>query len=435
MATVIEHMYQCSSLFPLRGLHRQGIAWERLRRATGHSALLKVSYLNRWHQNHHFAIVIAIVDSFFLIMTGSACVHSNKSRTLPWLSNSVLPSTTLQPTIDNQTRTRLSSPRFLIIIKSVNPLHQPSRHSKKENSMSLPISNVDAYSNSWPSALRCDQPATAGTHVFTNAMRVLQLSLLSFIVLRSTARHGSTAALIGLSLIIGGFLHDIGLGLGLPGIVNAATTATTTTLPTTTVYSPITPPTNTCLLESAGECASSVNARSTLCLLSLAFTVILLALITSHLHRSIPAPSKSTSHRLLAGRFPASGSASKPPTSMESIPDAADRRTNYATSRNKTRPIRIILAGTLAISFLFAMLLPVVLADPGREVTERSAQDGISPIWITCYSTTTTWLPVVTITAPPVLRSGSVCTEADPAVCPVVGGRKTGIPARVVSAA
>lgn len=228
-------------------------------------------------------------------------------------------------------------------------------------------------------------------------MRVLQLSLLSFIVLRLIGRHESTTTLTGLSLITGGFLHDIGLGH--PGISDAFTADTA--IPTTTKNGQITPPTNTCLLESAGESASSGNTRSALWLATLASTVLILALITSHLHRSMPARPKSASHRPLAGRFP--GSASKAPTSMESIPDAADRRTNYATSRNENRPIRTTLAGTLAVSFLFAMLLPVVLADPGREVTERSAQDGISPIWITFYSTTTTWLPVVTITAPPVL--------------------------------
>jgi uncharacterized membrane protein len=74
---------------------------------------------------------------------------------------------------------------------------------------------------------------------------------------------------------------------------------------------------------------------------------------------------------------------------------------------------------------------------------EASPQD-LPPIWVTYYSTTTVWLPVVTVTAPPVANSaqtapiseagitwqtaqpaiGTVCTEKDPAVCPIVLGRK-----------
>jgi hypothetical protein len=75
---------------------------------------------------------------------------------------------------------------------------------------------------------------------------------------------------------------------------------------------------------------------------------------------------------------------------------------------------------------------------------EASPQD-LSPIWVTYYSTTTVWLPVVTVTAPTVANSapstapiseagitwqtaqpaiGTVCTEKDPAVCPIVLGRK-----------
>ena len=123
--------------------------------------------------------------------------------------------------------------------------------------------------------------------------------------------------------------------------------------------------------------------------------------------------------------------------------------------------IRTKLAGTLLGLIFLAILLPLALAaDPqvNFEVTERSAQGGesgdVSPIWITYYSTTTTWLLAVTVTAPPVLsssptptgsadetaagtnwpgspsseRSGHVCIEVEQAVCPIVEGRKTGVP-------
>jgi hypothetical protein len=118
------------------------------------------------------------------------------------------------------------------------------------------------------------------------------------------------------------------------------------------------------------------------------------------------------------------------------------------------------LAGTLLGLIFLAILIPVAFAvDPSPEVTERSAAaaqggDDVSPIWITYYSTTTTWLPAVTVTAPPVLdpspmptgstdgtaagtnwpgspsseRSGHVCIEVEQAVCPIVEGRKTGVP-------
>jgi hypothetical protein len=128
-------------------------------------------------------------------------------------------------------------------------------------------------------------------------------------------------------------------------------------------------------------------------------------------------------------------------------------------------PTRTTLPTTIAILFLIALLIPMAFADPNPEVTniKRSAQgDGdISPIWITYYSTTTTWLPAVTVTAPPVVEasspttgsvetsvgtdwssipvpttgSGSVCTEAAQAVCPVVEGRKMGVLVRVVAVA
>lgn len=105
----------------------------------------------------------------------------------------------------------------------------------------------------------------------------------------------------------------------------------------------------------------------------------------------------------------------------------------------------------ITIVLLIAILIPMAFAaDPNPEVTkiERSAaQEGgdISPIWITYYSTTTTWLPAVRVTAPPVLGasptavvatngvaetdwskgSESVCTDVEQAVCPIVeGGRR-----------
>jgi hypothetical protein len=80
---------------------------------------------------------------------------------------------------------------------------------------------------------------------------------------------------------------------------------------------------------------------------------------------------------------------------------------------------------------------------------EASPQD-LSPIWVTYYSTTTIWLPMVTVTAPPVANSapstapiseagitwqtpqpaiGTLCTEKNPAVCPIVLGRKAWQPA------
>jgi hypothetical protein len=78
-------------------------------------------------------------------------------------------------------------------------------------------------------------------------------------------------------------------------------------------------------------------------------------------------------------------------------------------------------------------------------MAREAAPQDTSPIWITYYSTTTVWLPVVTVTAPPVANSapstapiseagltwqtaqpaiGTVCTEKNPAVCPIVLGRK-----------
>lgn len=95
------------------------------------------------------------------------------------------------------------------------------------------------------------------------------------------------------------------------------------------------------------------------------------------------------------------------------------------------------LGGALAVLLLIVLLIPMAFADSSPEATKwkRSAQnDDVSPIWITYYSTTTVWPPAVTATTPLGLGS-SVCTEADPAVCPIVEGRKTGVPPHVVTVA
>jgi hypothetical protein len=78
------------------------------------------------------------------------------------------------------------------------------------------------------------------------------------------------------------------------------------------------------------------------------------------------------------------------------------------------------------------------------------ADTGTSPVWMIFHSTTTVWLPAVTVTAPretssseptekPVSVAGNgggcgpsaeveICTEGDPAVCPIVLGRKPWTP-------
>ena len=216
-----------------------------------------------------------------------------------------------------------------------------------------PISHFYTCPDGWPPGVWCDyypdgQPAGApSTHALQNAMLVLKLSLLAFIALRLVSRRASLSALIGLCLIAGGFLYDVGFRIPSVEAVDVPTTTTIT----------------------------------------------------------ITAP-----------------------------------------------------------------LIPIAFASPHDEkLTQRSAAaaqgDVVSPIWITYYSTTTTWLPVATVTAPPVqgamissvvttdsvdssvmtgvdwpenslpAEPGSVCTEADQAVCPIVEGRKTGSPPRVVSAA
>lgn len=76
----------------------------------------------------------------------------------------------------------------------------------------------------------------------------------------------------------------------------------------------------------------------------------------------------------------------------------------------------------------------------------RAPQTTLPPVWLTYYSTTTTTLPVVTVTAPPCTEENqavcavvpwqplppdvpAMCTEANPAVCPIVLGRKDWRPA------
>lgn len=247
------------------------------------------------------------------------------------------------------------------------------------------------------------QHTTASTHALNHAIQVLEFTFLTFVVLGLLVRYASIGALVGLSLIVGGVLHDFGIGLH--GVDAATTTAKT-------------------VLESAGDCAASGRPHSVLWSLAAALTVLVLALVTVHLHRCLP-ESKNTT-----------------------------------TSNNRTLPVRTNLAGTLSILTVLAILIPMAFAaDPKSniELTKRSAAaaadggDDISPIWITYYSTTTTWLPAVTVTAPPVLGAsptptmstdvtaaetdwlgvpistglGHVCTEVEQAVCPIVEGRKT----------
>jgi hypothetical protein len=265
------------------------------------------------------------------------------------------------------------------------------------------------------------QPATAAsTHALNNTTRVLKLSLLAFIVLRLFARRASIGALIGLCLIAGGFLYDIGFGL--PG-ADAATAKTTTDLIASS------PKTN--ILGSAVEYAGTWSVPWST---SAALAVLILALVTGHLHAYLPG---------------------------SSIP-ITNGRIFTTTNSSETPPSRKNLSTTITILLLIAIFIPTAFAvdrNPEAMNIKRSAQGGgdMSPIWITYYSTTTTWLPAVTVTAPPVWgvlstptgsadvtaagtdvlsvpRSGSVCTEVDQAVCPIVEGRKTGMPPRVGAA-
>jgi hypothetical protein len=317
----------------------------------------------------------------------------------------------------------------------------------------------------WPSGVWCDhhhpgdQPATASTQaLLNNAIQVLQFSLLTFVVLRLLARFASIGALVGLCLIVGGFLYDVGFGVS--GVDAAATTTTTSLIAT--------PSTKTSIVESAGACAGSGYPRSATLwwILSAALTVLALALVTGYLRRGMPGLSGLATYRPLAGHL---STGSKPVTPMENL------RANPVNSKITTKPggseyvsTRNNLPTTITITVLLllllvAILIPTALAvDPTPKPTniKRSAAaaqggDDISPIWITYYSTTTTWLPAVTVTALPVRGSsstlvvstegvaetdwpkgsGSVCTEVEQAVCPIVEGRKTGVPPRVIAAA
>jgi hypothetical protein len=249
-----------------------------------------------------------------------------------------------------------------------------------------------------------NQPMTASTHALDNAVQVLEFAFLTFVVLGLLVRYASIGALVGLSLIVGGVLYDFGIGLH--GVDAAAATAT----------------------EPAGECVASGRTRytTTLLALSVACVVLVLALVAGHLHRCLPESKNTTS------------------------------------GNNKTPLIRSELAGALLLLTLLAVLIPMAFAaDPTSnfKLTKRSAAAApgggdLSPIWITYYSTTTTWLPAVTVTAPPILGSwamptptkstdfvvtetdwvgssptsgisGHICTEFEQAVCPIVEGRKT----------
>lgn len=265
------------------------------------------------------------------------------------------------------------------------------------------------------------QPATAAsTHALNNTTRVLRLSLLAFIALRLFARRASIGALIGLCLIAGGFPYDVGFGL--PGVDAATAKWTTDSIASSTKPS---------ILESAVEYAGTWHVPwSTFA----ALAILILALITGHLDEYLPGSSRPTTNGRI---FTTTNSSEFPPT-----------------RRNLPTKITVLL--------LIAIFAPTAFAvdqNPEAMNIKRSAQGGgdMSPIWITYYSTTTTWLPAVTITAPPVWgvsstptgstdvtaagtdilsipRSGSVCTEVDQAVCPIVEGRKTGMPPRVVAA-
>jgi hypothetical protein len=287
------------------------------------------------------------------------------------------------------------------------------------------------------------QPEIVSPHVLNNAIQVLEFALLTSVVLRLLARYASIGALVGLSLIIGGFLWD--LGVGFPGV--DATTTTT-------------------ILESTVEYAASGRPRyTTLWILCLALSVLVLALVTRHLHRCLPGPSRSlTTYHPLVGRMliidkPVTSSSAEGARVRDHPLNSMTIITTTGNSIARHHLIRTKLAGTLLGLIFLAILIPVALAaDPqvDFEVAERSAQGGddVSPIWTTYYSTTTTWLLAVTVTAPPVLsssptptgsadetaagtnwpgspsseRSGHVCIEVEQAVCPIVEGRKTGVP-------
>jgi len=214
------------------------------------------------------------------------------------------------------------------------------------------------------------QTEIVSTHALNNAIQVLKFSLLTFVVLCLLARYASIGALVGLSLIIGGFLYDIGVGF--PD-VDAATTTT--------------------ILESAVEYEASQRTCPALWILSAALAVfMLLAPITGHRRRSMPRPSTlTTSYRPLVGRMLV---IDKPITSSAEGVRVRDHPLNSMTIITTTgnsiarhHLIRTKLAGTLLGLIFLAILLPLALAaDPqvNFEVTERSAQGGesgdVSPI-------------------------------------------------------
>ena len=301
------------------------------------------------------------------------------------------------------------------------------------------------------------QPATTpSTLALYNMTRVLALSLLFFTVLRLSARRAPLSALIGLSLIAGGFLYDVGFGL--PGVDAAAlvvaTTSTTTSIPA--------PSTKTNFFESVCDSTASGRTRSSaLWLLSLALTVlVLLGLITGHLRRSLPGfSSLVTTYRPLAGRLAARSGSDKPVGWGDDYPVGIN---TSLEARSEPFPAWMHLPGTLLVLALLALLTPMAFAESSQGVKKvgRSAavrEDDVSPIWITYYSTTTIWLPVVMVTAPPtsglsstptrsiegvagtgglsVPRSGLGCTEVEQAVCPIVEGRKTRVLPRVMASA
>jgi hypothetical protein len=164
-------------------------------------------------------------------------------------------------------------------------------------------------------------------------------------------------------------------------------------------------------------------------------------------------------YRPLAGRLPASSDSFKPVGWVGDYPVGTDTSLKVGS---EPFPIWMHLRGTLLVLALLAILIPMALAESTHGVTKvgRSAAaqgDDVSPIWITYYSTTTTWLPAVMVTAPPtsgpsptptrsiegvagtgglsVPRSGLGCTEVEQAVCPIVEGRKTRVLPRVVASA
>jgi hypothetical protein len=411
------------------------------------------------------AFVDIDIDPKQLVLVGAQAraLHEGGSDSLLLLLYPLLHSPALEQFFSSTFRFQTHN-HYLTTSQRLSPLPYPPQNSssarppsctishttQKDTTMSPPTTTTIpitlSISSPRPDTCPNAQPEIVSTHALNNAIQVLEFTLLTFVVLRLLARYASIGALVGLSLIIGGFLYDIGVGF--PG-VDAATTTT--------------------ILESTVECAASGRSHSTtLWILSAALAVfMLLALIIDHRRRSMPRHSSlTTSYRPLVGRMLV---IDKPITSSAEGVRVRDHPLNSMTIITTTgnsiarhHLIRTKLAGTLLGLIFLAILLPLALAaDPqvNFEVAGRSAQGGddVSPIWITYYSTTTTWLPAVTVTAPPVLNSspmptgsmdgtaagtdglgssmpgGSwlsvhVCTEVEQAVCPIVEGRKTGVP-------